>query len=239
MSCANKPAKKKRTKADIIITTVTIIAILVGVGLLLYPTVSDWWNQRHMSHAIAGYTEAVEGMSAEDYARYRDAAQEYNEYLKTCVGRFTPSEKESEWYRSLLNVTSDGIMAYIEIPKIDVNLPIYHSVDSAVLQVAVGHLEGSSLPIGGEGVHTVLSGHRGLTSAKLFTHLDELEIGDEFSISVLGETLNYTIDNIDTVLPEEMDGLAIEEGKDYCTLVTCTPYGVNTHRLLVRGVRTD
>ena len=239
MSCANKPAKKKRTKADIIITTVTIIAILVGVGLLLYPTVSDWWNQRHMSHAIAGYTEAVEGMSAEDYARYRDAAQEYNEYLKTCVGRFTPSEEESEWYRSLLNVTSDGIMAYIEIPKIDVNLPIYHSVDSAVLQVAVGHLEGSSLPIGGEGVHTVLSGHRGLTSAKLFTHLDELEIGDEFSISVLGETLNYTIDNIDTVLPEEMDGLAIEEGKDYCTLVTCTPYGVNTHRLLVRGVRTD
>jgi len=239
MSCANKPAKKKRTKADIIITTVTIIAILVGVGLLLYPTVSDWWNQRHMSHAIAGYTEAVEGMSAEDYARYRDAAQEYNEYLKTCVGRFTPSEEESEWYRSLLNVTSDGIMAYIEIPKIGVNLPIYHSVDSAVLQIAVGHLEGSSLPIGGEGVHTVLSGHRGLTSAKLFTHLDELEIGDEFSISVLGETLNYTIDNIDTVLPEEMDGLAIEEGKDYCTLVTCTPYGVNTHRLLVRGVRTD
>lgn len=239
MSCANKPAKKKRTKADIIITTVTIIAILVGVGLLLYPTVSDWWNQRHMSHAIAGYTEAVEGMSAEDYARYRDAAQEYNEYLKTCVGRFTPSEEESEWYRSLLNVTSDGIMAYIEIPKIGVNLPIYHSVDSAVLQIAVGHLEGSSLPIGGEGVHTVLSGHRGLTSAKLFTHLDELEIGDEFSISVLGETLNYTIDNIDTVLPEEMDGLAIEDGKDYCTLVTCTPYGVNTHRLLVRGVRTD
>ena len=224
MSCAN---------------TVTIIAILVGVGLLLYPTVSDWWNQRHMSHAIAGYTEAVEGMSAEDYARYRDAAQEYNEYLKTCVGRFTPSEEESEWYRSLLNVTSDGIMAYIEIPKIGVNLPIYHSVDSAVLQIAVGHLEGSSLPIGGEGVHTVLSGHRGLTSAKLFTHLDELEIGDEFSISVLGETLNYTIDNIDTVLPEEMDGLAIEEGKDYCTLVTCTPYGVNTHRLLVRGVRSD
>lgn len=239
MNCANKPAKKKRTKADIIITTVTIIAILVGVGLLLYPTVSDWWNQRHMSHAIAGYTEAVEGMSAEDYARYRDAAQEYNEYLKTCVGRFTPSEEESEWYRSLLNVTSDGIMAYIEIPKIGVNLPIYHSVDSAVLQIAVGHLEGSSLPVGGEGVHTVLSGHRGLTSAKLFTHLDELEIGDEFSISVLGETLNYTIDNIDTVLPEEMDGLAIEEGKDYCTLVTCTPYGVNTHRLLVRGVRTD
>lgn len=239
MNCANKPAKKKRTKADIIITTVTIIAILVGVGLLLYPTVSDWWNQRHMSHAIAGYTEAVEGMSAEDYARYRDAAQEYNEYLKTCVGRFTPSEEESGWYRSLLNVTSDGIMAYIEIPKIGVNLPIYHSVDSAVLQIAVGHLEGSSLPIGGEGVHTVLSGHRGLTSAKLFTHLDELEIGDEFSISVLGETLNYTIDNIDTVLPEEMDGLAIEEGKDYCTLVTCTPYGVNTHRLLVRGVRTD
>lgn len=178
-------------------------------------------------------------MSAEDYARYRDAAQEYNEYLQTCVGRFTPSEDESEWYRSLLNVTSDGIMAYIKIPKIDINLPIYHSVDSAVLQVAIGHLEGSSLPVGGEGVHTVLSGHRGLTSAKLFTHLDELEIGDAFSITVLGETLNYTIDNIDTVLPEEMDGLAIEEDKDYCTLVTCTPYGVNTHRLLVRGVRTD
>ena len=144
-----------------------------------------------------------------------------------------------DMYRSLLNVTSDGIMAYIKIPKIDINLPIYHSVDSAVLQVAIGHLEGSSLPVGGEGVHTVLSGHRGLTSAKLFTHLDELEIGDAFSITVLGETLNYTIDNIDTVLPEEMDGLAIEEDKDYCTLVTCTPYGVNTHRLLVRGVRTD
>ena len=239
MSHINKSAKKKRTTADIVITTITVIAILIGIGLLLYPTVSDWWNQRHMSHAIAGYTEAVEGMSAEDYARYRDAAQEYNEYLQTCVGRFTPSEDESEWYRSLLNVTSDGIMAYIKIPKIDINLPIYHSVDSAVLQVAIGHLEGSSLPVGGEGVHTVLSGHRGLTSAKLFTHLDELEIGDAFSITVLGETLNYTIDNNDTVLPEEMDGLAIEGDKDYCTLVTCTPYGVNTHRLLVRGVRTD
>ena len=238
MDHQNKPAKK-RTKADILITTVTIIAILVGVGLLLYPTVSDWWNQQHRSHAIAGYTESVEGMTAEDYAQYRDAAREYNEYLQTCVGRFTPTEEESSWYRSLLNITDDGIMAYIEIPKIDVKLPIYHSVDSAVLQVAIGHLEGSSLPIGGPGTHAVLSGHRGLSSAKLFTHLDELEIGDEFFITVLGETLHYIIDNIDTVLPEEMDGLAIEEGKDYCTLVTCTPYGVNTHRLLVRGARAD
>ena len=239
MSNTNPSVKKKRSKADIFITTATILAIVIGIGLLLYPTVSNWWNQRHQSHAIAGYTEAIEGMSAADYAKYREAAQEYNKYLTPCVGRFTPTEDESEWYRSLLNITDDGIMAYIEIPKIDVKLPIYHCVDDTVLQVAVGHLEGSSLPTGGPSTHTVLSGHRGLTSAKLFTHLDELEIGDEFYISVLGETHTYTIDNIDVVLPEEMEGLAIEDGMDYCTLVTCTPYGVNTHRLLVRGVRTD
>lgn len=239
MSNANPSVKKKRSKADILITTATILAIVIGVGLLLYPTVSNWWNQRHQSHAIASYTEAIEGMSAADYAKYREAAQEYNEFLTTCVGRFTPTEEESEWYRSLLNITDDGIMAYIEIPKIDVKLPVYHSVDDAVLQVAVGHLEGSSLPIGGPSTHAVLSGHRGLPSAKLFTHLDELEVGDEFFISVLGEIHTYTINNIDVVLPEEMDGLAIEDGADYCTLVTCTPYGVNTHRLLVRGVRAD
>lgn len=224
---------------DVFITTMTILAIIVGIGLLLYPTVSNWWNQRHQSHAIASYTEAIESMSAEEYARFRAEALEYNKYLTTCAGRFTPSDEEHEWYSSLMNVTSNGIMAYIEIPKIDVELPVYHGVDDSVLQVAVGHLEGSSLPIGGPSTHTVLSGHRGLTSAKLFTHLDELEVGDEFYISVLGEKNTYVIDQINVVLPEEMDDLAIKDGEDHCTLVTCTPYGVNTHRLLVRGTRAD
>lgn len=235
------PALKKgaKSKKDIIITVLTVLLIVAGIGLLSYPSVSNWWNQRHQSHAIAGYTEAIEGMSAEDYAAYLSEAQAYNEYLRNAVGRFCPTEEESEWYRSLLNITGDGIMAYIEIPKIDVKLPIYHGTEETVLQVAVGHLEGSSLPIGGPGTHTALSGHRGLPSAKLFTQLDKLEVGDKFYISVLGENHEYTIDNIDVVLPEDMSGLEIEEGKDYCTLITCTPYGVNSHRLLVRGIRTE
>lgn len=215
----------------------TICLILVGIGIIAYPTISDLWNQAHQSKAIAGYSEAVEALNEADYASMKSEAQLYNEDLLTRHNRFLPTKKDSNWYKSLLNVTKDGMMAYIEIPSINVNLPIYHGTSDAVLQTSIGHLEGSSLPIGGPSTHTVLSGHRGLPSAKLFSRLDELKVGDVFYVNVLGERLKYVVDNINIVLPEEMEGLDIVEGEDFCTLITCTPYGVNSHRLLVRGSR--
>lgn len=210
---------------------------LAGIGLLLYPTVSDYWNGLHQSRAIAGYDAAVEKLDTARYEELLAEARAYNEALLQNPARFTPTEEETERYRQLLDVSGTGIMAYAEIPKLDTRLPVYHGTDDAVLQIAVGHIEGSSLPIGGAGTHTVLSGHRGLPSAKLFTDLDQLETGDRFALHVLGDTLWYEVDQILTVLPQEMDALAIDAKEDYCTLVTCTPYGVNTHRLLVRGHR--
>lgn len=212
--------------------------ILAGLGLLLYPTVSDMWNQAHQSHAINSYTKTVTSLAQTDYSELWAAAEAYNESLLSRKYRFIATKESTAEYHSLLNVTDDGMMAYIEIPEIDVNLPIYHETKDEVLQVAIGHLEGSSLPIGGVGTHTCLSGHRGLPSAKLFSRLDELEIGDVFYIYVLNETHEYTIDQIETVLPDEIEYLDIDPSQDYCTLVTCTPYGINTHRLLVRGTRT-
>lgn len=212
--------------------------ILTGLGLLLYPTISDMWNQAHQSRAIAGYTESVGNLSETDYSDLWKAAKAYNESLLSRKTRFIPTEESTEEYLSLMNVTSDGMMAYIEIPKIGVNLPIYHGTGDEVLQVAVGHLEGSSLPIGGIGTHACLSGHRGLPSAKLFSRLDELEVGDVFYIYVLNETHEYTVSQINVVLPEEMELLDIDPNQDICTLITCTPYGINTHRLLVRGIRS-
>lgn len=211
---------------------------LAGLTLLLYPTVSDVWNQAHQSRVINSYAETVTNLTQTDYSELWESAKAYNESLLTRKHRFVATEESTAEYRSLLNVTDDGMMAYIEIPEIDVNLPIYHGTKDEVLQVAVGHLEGSSLPIGGIGTHACLSGHRGLPSAKLFSRLDELEIGDIFYIHVLNETHEYTIDQIETVLPNETELLDIDPGQDYCTLITCTPYGINTHRLLVRGTRT-
>lgn len=215
-----------------------VLVLLVGVGIMLYPTASDWWNIRHQSRAIAQYEEQVNNQSEAENEKMRAAAQDYNKSILTLPDQWVMSDERQEEYDSLLDVSQTGVMGYIEIPKIDVSLPIYHSVEESVLQTAVGHLPGSSLPVGGESTHCVLSGHRGLPSARLFTDLDQLEEGDIFVLTVLGEKLAYQIDQIKVVLPDETEDLAIVEGKDYCTLMTCTPYGVNSHRLLIRGERT-
>ena len=220
-------------------TILLLLILLVGVSLLLYPTVSDYWNSLHQSQAIAAYAEAVAEVNDERYEQMWDDAYDYNQQLRKKTNRWVMTDEEREEYEALLNVSGNGILGYIEIPKIKVALPIYHGTDETILQIAVGHIEGSSLPVGGEGTHAVLSGHRGLPSAKLFTNLDELVVGDEFYIRVLDETLTYEVDQIRIVEPDDLSDLKIEEGKDLCTLVTCTPYGINTHRLLVRGHRVE
>lgn len=212
------------------------LMLFAGVALLLYPTVADWWNGLHQSRAVKNYEAAVESLTTEDYSKIWTAVKVYNEALQERgMDRFAPTLEESEQYTQLLDITGTGIMAYIEIPRLNIKLPIYHGTGDAVLQVAVGHLEGSSLPSGEPGTHIAVSGHTGLPSAKLFTHLPELESGDTFTIHVLDRILTYTIDQIQVVEPRNMEPLAIEENASLCTLITCTPYGVNSHRLLVRG----
>ena len=218
-------------------TVILILVFLVGLSLLLYPSVSDYWNSFHQSRAIATYAEQVANIDNDIYAQLWEDARAYNQTLVGKQNRFQISEEERETYESLLNVGGNGIIGYIEIAKIGCSLPIYHGTDEGVLQIAVGHIEGTSLPTGGESTHCVVSGHRGLPSARLFTDLDKLIPGDTFVLRVLDETLTFEVDQILIVEPQELDALAIEEGKDYCTLVTCTPYGINTHRLLVRGHR--
>jgi sortase A len=220
-------------------TIILVIVLVLGVMILLYPTVSDYWNSFHQSRAIASYLEQIENIDPVDYEKEWARAEQYNRELSGKPNRFMLSEEEYAEYETMLNLTGSGIMGYIEIPKISCSLPIYHGTDEAVLQIAVGHIEGTSLPTGGAGTHTVLSGHRGLPSARLFTDLDQMEEGDLFVIRVLDRVMTYMVDQILIVLPEEMDGLAIDPKEDYCTLVTCTPYGINSHRLLVRGKRTD
>lgn len=218
-------------------TIALIVVFFVGVSVLLYPTVSDYWNSLHQSQAIATYADSVENMDEQDYEKLWDAAVSYNQKLFQSGHGLGLKDEEKEEYNELLDVSGTGIMSYIEIPKIKCSLPIYHGTDEGVLQIAVGHIEGSSLPVGGLNTHCVLSGHRGLPSAKLFSNLDKLEEGDIFMIRTLDQTLTYEVDQIRIVLPDEVDDLKVEEGKDLCTLVTCTPYGINTHRLLVRGHR--
>ncbi len=220
-------------------TAVLILIFLVGLSLLLYPTVSDYWNSLHQSQAIAEYAEQVAGLDSHRYAQLWADAHSYNEALTQKADRYEMSDEEREKYDSLLNVSGNGIIGYIEIPLIGCSLPIYHGTGEAVLQIAIGHIEGSSLPVGGAGSHCVLSGHRGLPSAKLFTNLDKLTEGDHFVLRILDEALTYEVDQILIVEPNEIDALGIEPDKDYCTLVTCTPYGINSHRLLVRGHRVD
>lgn len=213
------------------------VVFLIGLGLLLYPTVSNWWNSRRQSQAIVEYTEQTSAMDEAHVAELLEAARQYNAGLAADEGRFTPTPADTTEYENLLDVSDTGIMGYLEIPKLDVSTPIYHGTDASVLQSGAGHLEGSSLPVGGKGTHAVLSGHRGLPSSKLFTDLDDMEQGDVFMIHVLDRTLTYQVDQIVTVDPYDMDDLAIDPDQDYCTLVTCTPYGINTQRLLVRGHR--
>ena len=222
------------------ISTIFIILIfLVGLGFISYPTVSNLWNQAHQSRAIATYSKQVEKLDDSENKKMLKAARKYNKSLLKKSDHWKLSKKDKKKYESLLDVSGTGIMGYIEVPKIDCSLPIYHGTDEGALQIAIGHLEGSSLPVGGKSTHCVLSGHRGLPSARLFTDLDQLEEGDIFILNILGRKLAYEVDQIRVVLPEEMSDLEIEEGKDLCTLVTCTPYGINTHRLLVRGHRTE
>ena len=220
-------------------TIILILVFLVGLSLLLYPTVSDYWNSLHQSRAIAQYSEEVANLDNEQYDKLWAQAEAYNEMLIGKAQRFVLSEEEKAKYEQLLDLSGTGIMGYIEIPEIKCSLPIYHGTDEAVLQIAIGHIEGSSLPVGGPGTHAVLSGHRGLPSAKLFTDLDKLDTGDTFILRVLDETLTYEVDQILIVEPHELAALEIEPDKDYCTLVTCTPYGINTQRLLVRGHRVE
>ena len=226
-------------KKSSFVTAILIAAFFIGALLLLYPTISDFWNSFHQSRAIASYAEQVADLDENAYDRLWEDARIYNKTLGDRMNRFVMAEEQKKAYAALLNIADNGVMGYIEIPKVRCNLPIYHGTDEAVLQVAIGHVPGSSLPVGGESTHCVLSGHRGLPSAKLFTNLVELETGDVFMLRVLDETLTYEVDQIRTVLPNELGDLAIVEGEDYCTLVTCTPYGINSHRLLVRGHRVE
>lgn len=218
-------------------TVVVVLALVVGVGLMAYPTVSDWWNSFHQSRAVASYTEAVDQLDAESYEKLWTDAEAYNAALAGRVHSFTLSDDERVAYEAQLDVEGNGVMGYLEVPPINVTLPIYHGTDEAVLQVAIGHIEGSSLPVGGESTHCVVSGHRGLPSARLLTDLDKMVEGDTFMLYTLNETLTYEVDQIRIVEPQEVEELTIVPGEDLCTLVTCTPYGVNSHRLLVRGHR--
>ena len=220
-------------------TIVLVFLLLIGLSLLLYPTVSDYWNSFHQTRAITTYAENVAALDSASYDAIWEAARQYNRNLCSRSNGLLLSEEQKAEYERLLDVSGVGVMGYIEIPEIDVSLPIYHGTEDSVLQVAVGHLEWTSLPVGGESTHCVLSGHRGLPSAKLFTNLDKLREGDTFLLRVLDEILTYEVDQILIVEPQDTAALEIVEGQDYCTLVTCTPYGINTHRLLVRGHRID
>ena len=220
-------------------TAFLVLLLLAGVSLLLYPSLSDYWNSMHQTRAIASYAETVSQLDTAQYDEMWKAAQDYNRSLAQRETAFALTDEQKAAYESLLDVSGLGVMGYIEIPEIDCSLPIYHGTEESVLQVAVGHLEWSSLPVGEEGTHCVLSGHRGLPSAKLFTNLDKLAVGDTFLLRVLDEVLTYEVDQILIVEPEQVDALGIVPGEDYCTLVTCTPYGINTHRLLVRGHRVE
>ena len=220
-----------------LMTLLIVVVFVTGLSFLLYPTVSNLWNQAHQSRAIATYTEQVEKLDDSSNKEMLKAARKYNKELLKKADHWKLSKKDKKKYESLLDVSGTGIMGYIEIPKIACSLPVYHGTDEGALQIAIGHLEGSSLPVGGKSSHCVLSGHRGLPSARLFTDLDQMEEGDTFILNILGHKLAYEVDQIKVVLPEKMSDLEIQEGKDLCTLVTCTPYGINTHRLLVRGHR--
>jgi len=218
-------------------SAILMLAALLGLSLLLYPTVSNWWNSFHQSRAIVHYTEETSGMDEQVKAKMLQEAQSYNQQLASKAPHWRFSEAERAEYNDILDVTGTGIMGYVEIPQIDCSLPIYHGTEEAVLSAGIGHFEGSSLPVGGESTHSVLSGHGGLPSAELLSNLDRLKEGDVFYLHVLDETLAYEVDHIISVEPDDLRELEIIEQEDLCTLITCTPYGINTHRLLVRGHR--
>ncbi|WP_276937161.1 class C sortase [Faecalibaculum rodentium] len=220
-------------------TIVIVIVFVVGLGLLAYPTVANWWNNNMASHAVANYSEAVENLDTSQYEEMIESAKTYNTALAANSGRFNPTDSEHAEYEKQLSVDGSDVMGSITVPSVDISLPIYHGTSEEVLAVGAGHLEGSSLPVGGLGTHTVITGHRGLPSALLFTDLDKVVEGDYVILKVLNETLTYQVDTIRIVEPKEIEGLAIDPEKDLLTLVTCTPYGINTHRILITGHRVE
>ena len=239
--------KKKHRVSNLIL----VLILLSGVAIAGYPAFSDYWNSMHQTRAIAGYAERVAEMTNDEYVTVWEDALDYNRRLASNPNPWAMEDEDIDDYERQLNVDGTGNMGFVSIPRIDVNLPVYHGTSEAVLQSSIGHIDGTSLPAGSVhpdeddydkvefASHSVLSGHRGLPSAKLFSDLDVLEVGDVFYLNVLDQTLTYQVDKITVILPEDSSELAIVPGKDYCTLMTCTPYGINTHRLLVRGVRVE
>lgn len=244
----NGKKKKKSHKAS---NLILVLILLAGIAIAGYPAFSEYWNSMHQSRAIMGYAERVANLTNEEYQNVWNASLEYNRQLAQDPNPWEMTEEETEDYKNQLNVDGTGNMGFISIPKIDVNLPIYHGTSDDVLQTSIGHIDGTSLPSGSIhpdpdrfdtvefGSHSVLSGHRGLPSAKLFSDLDAMEVGDVFYLTILDQTLTYQVDQVKVIVPEDSSDLVIFPGKDYCTLMTCTPYGINTHRLLVRGVRVE
>lgn len=220
-----------------IVNVILLAVLFTGVGLIAYPSVSNWYNSYHHSVAVMGYAQNVSELDPEMVKRVWASAEAYNEKAAQTGNIWTPTEEQIAAYMKELNIDGTGIMGYITIPKIDVQLPIYHTTEEKVLQSGVGHMSGTSLPIGGKSTHAVMSGHRGLPQARLFTDLDKMVIGDTFQLHILNRTLNYEVDQIRVIEPTDFSDLTIIDGEDYCTLFTCTPYGINTHRLLVRGHR--
>ena len=238
--------KKKRWWVDLLL----VLILLIGLGIVAYPTFSDYWNSFHQSRAIISYAESVATLNNEEYEKVWDQALQYNQWMSTKSNQWQVEPEETEFYNTLLNVGGTGNMGYVSIPRINVNLPVYHGTEESVLQTSVGHIEGTSLPVGSVhdendfskvsfASHCVISGHRGLPSAKLFSDLDRMEIGDVFTFSILDQTLTYEVDAINVVEPNDSQLIEIVPEKDLVTLVTCTPYGINTHRLLVRGHRIE
>ena len=224
----------KKNKIGILL----VLMLFIGVCGLLYPSVSQYWNSKTQTQAVENYRDILESLKPEDYEAYFKEAEKYNSQLNELNFPLTDYYKLNG-YNDILNVSGTGIMGYVSIPKLGVELPLYHGISAEVLNVACGHLEGTSLPVGGENTHCVLSAHRGLPHAKLFTELDKMEVGDTFTITVLNRTVTYQVDQIKVVLPNETNDVQIVEGEDLCTLLTCTPYGINSHRLLVRGTRIE
>lgn len=220
-----------------LLTVIMVAGLTLGVGLLLYPSVANYWNTFHQTRAIMQYTEIVSQMDKEDYTAILDSARAYNKHLSETGIQWVMSDEQKKEYEKQLKIEGTDVMGYVSIPKIHVKLPIYHGTDEAVLQTSIGHLEQTSLPVGGKGSHCSISGHRGLPSARLFTDLDRMKEGDTWTMTILDETVTYEVDQIRIVLPEDLSELGIQGKKDQATLITCTPYGVNTHRLLIRGHR--
>ena len=232
----NEKEMSMRSRKIVIILT---LGFLVGVSLLLYPTISDYWNSKTQSRAIVDYEAVLQYIEPEDYSHIFEQAYDYNRRLYEFDKNPLLYPEQVAGYYETLSLTDAGMIGYVKIDRIGVELPVYHGTSAQVLSYGVGHLEGSSLPVGGENTHSVMSAHRGLPSAKLFTDLDRLELGDTFQVIILDQILTYQVDQIKIITPKEFEDLQIVPGMDYCTLFTCTPYGINTHRLLVRGIRIE